>query len=77
MKLGFYQEIIGTLKEVQEKDDQFHLTFVFKKTVEIPKDSLPIEKLHRSIDKRIGILYDGQGYYMSTIVDKIDKKDKI
>jgi hypothetical protein len=76
MKLGFYDEIVGTLKEIQEKNDQLHLTFIFKKTIEIPKDALPVEKLNKCIDTRIGILYTGEKYLMSKIVAKIEKKDK-
>ena len=76
MKLGYFQEIIGTLKEIKEKNGRLHLTFIFKDTIDIPKDALPVEKLNNCLNKRIGILYDGKGYTMSKIVGKIEKKDK-
>lgn len=75
MKLRYFQEIVGTLKEIQDKNDKLHLTLVFKKELEIPKDALPREKLEKCIDKNIGIIFTGEKYIMRNIFAKIGKKD--
>jgi hypothetical protein len=74
MKLKYYEEIVGTLKEIQEKNDQLHLTFVFEKTLEIPPDALPLEKLNKCKNKKIGILFTGEKYLMRTLIGKSNTK---
>ena len=74
MKLGYFEEIVGTLKEIQEENDELHLTFVFQHILEIPKGALPIEKLKKYKNKNIGILYTGEKYLMCSYADKIKKK---
>ena len=76
MKLGFLEEIVGTLNEIKEKNGELYLTFIFKKTIEIPKGALPVKELHKNKNKRIGIIYDGEEYFMSTLIGKVNKKDK-
>ena len=69
MKLQNLYEIVGTLEDINTKDDKVSLTFSYRKTIEIPKDALPIDKLNNCKTKEIGIFNLDGKYYLREVDD--------
>ncbi len=45
MKLENYHEMVGTLEKYEENAENIKLHFVFKQSIELPKNALSSEKL--------------------------------
>lgn len=65
MKLKNYHEIVGTLENYEEKEDSIELNFVFKQSVEIPKNAITIKDLEDCRQKNISILHLDEKYYLN------------
>ena len=64
MKLNNYEEIIGTLKDYEQMNDENRLTFIMETTLEIPKDAISIEELEECKQSTISILHLDGKYYL-------------
>ena len=69
MKLQNLYEIVGTLEDIKTEEDKVSLTFIFKKTIEIPKDALSIDTLNNCRTMRVGVLNLDGKYYLRKITD--------
>jgi len=64
MKLENYHEIVGTLENYEEKEDIVKLSFVFKQSIEVPKNAITNKELEDCIQKKISILHLDEKYYL-------------
>lgn len=69
MLLKPYNEIVGTLKEIKNKEDRITLVFNIDKEIELPQSAISKEKLHAFIGGRIGILNCDGNYKIRKISD--------
>jgi len=63
MHLELSQEIVGTLHKIKTEQDQIRLVFSICKEIEIPRESIPREKLESVVGKRVGIFHSDDGGY--------------
>ena len=67
MKLENYHEMLGTLEKYEENADNLKLHFVFKRSIELPKNALSTENLEEYKQQKIGIFHlDGEYYLRKT-----------
>ncbi|MCK5111963.1 MAG: hypothetical protein KAQ84_00335 [Thermoplasmatales archaeon] len=63
MHLKLSHEIVGTLHKIKTEQDQIRLIFGIYKEIEIPRDSIPREKLESVVGKKVGIFHSDDGVY--------------
>ncbi len=63
-KLGDHHEIVGTLVSVENVGECTKLSFSIRKTYEIPRDAIPVEKLKKAVGSRVGIFNCSNNYKM-------------
>ncbi len=68
MYLKLSHEIVGTLYKIKTEQDQIRLIFGIYKEIEIPRDSIPREKLESVVGTKVGIFRsDDNGYFLRKI----------
>ncbi len=63
MKLQPYNEIVGTLSEIQQKSNHIELIFTIQKNIEIPLGVISEVELETSVGKRVGVFCSDAGNY--------------
>ena len=70
MILKPFQEIVGTLTEIEVKDGCIMLVFAIEREIEIPTAAISHDRLDQIKGQRIGLLNNSEKYFIRKINEK-------